>query len=374
VPTEFLDHLNCLQSTSAMHTRVNSNRSSAGCTGPRILIVRMSAIGDVIHGLPVLCALRKAMPAAFLAWVVEGGMGEVLDGHAALDELIRLPRRFWKSPREVWRLRRRLRRLRFDVTLDLQGLSKSAITAWLSGARRRIGKDGADGREVSRWFNNELIATGGNHVIEHYLTMLHPLGIESPEVRFDLPEFAADANMVEGFLRERGLSGRRFAVLNPGAGWPSKIWPAVRYAALARHLGQTHGVPAIAVWGTNSERPLAERIVEAGARHAHLAPPTTMRQLAALCRRATLFVGSDTGPMHLAVAVGTPTLSLHGPSRADWCGAYGPQNIRLQARYQQGSSLERRRADDAAMREITLKTVIAACDQLLTQTVARKCG
>jgi ADP-heptose:LPS heptosyltransferase len=133
-------------------------------------------------------------------------------------------------------------------------------------------------------------------------------------------------------------------------------------------------VPAIAVWGTNSERPLAERIVEAGARHAHLAPPTTMRQLAALCRRATLFVGSDTGPMHLAVAVGTPTLSLHGPSRADWCGAYGPQNIRLQARYQQGSSLERRRADDAAMREITLKTVIAACDQLLTQTVARKCG
>jgi ADP-heptose:LPS heptosyltransferase len=119
---------------------------------------------------------------------------------------------------------------------------------------------------------------------------------------------------------------------------------------------------------------LAERIVEFGARHAQLAPPTTMRELAALCRRATLFVGSDTGPMHLAAAVGTPTISLHGPSRAEWCGAYGPHNIRLQVHYQGGSSLERRKADNSAMREITVKMVAAACEQLLGQPVMRKCG
>jgi lipopolysaccharide heptosyltransferase I len=333
--------------------------------------MRLTAIGDVIHGVPVLCALREAMPDAFLAWVVEGSAGDLLEGHPALDELIRLRRRFWKSPLEIWRLRKRLRALRFDITLDLQCLSKSAIAAWLSGAPRRIGKAGEHGRELSGWFNNELAATGGEHVIEHYLTMLRPLGIESPAVRFDLPEYATDANTVESYLRKQGLFGRRFVVLNPGAGWPSKIWPAVRYAALARHLGQVHGVPSLAVWGSAPERRLAERIVESGARHATLAPPTTMRELGALCRRAALFVGSDTGPMHLAAAVGTPTISLHGTSRAEWCGAYGPQNIRLQVRYQDGSALERRQADDSAMQEITVKMVAAACDELLGQALRK---
>src|SRR5690606_23873031 len=117
------------------------------------------------------------------------------------------------------------------------------------------------------------------------------------------------------------------------------------------------GIRSIAIWGVPEELPLAQRIVEFSARHAVLAPPTTMRELAAFCRRSDLFVGSDTGPMHLAVAVGTPTISLHGASRADWCGAYGPQNIRLQVRYHEGSSNERRQADDSAMREITVKMV-----------------
>jgi lipopolysaccharide heptosyltransferase I len=360
--------------TSMDRTSSCSEDRSATRAGRRILIVRLTAHGDVIHGVPVLCALREAMPDAFLAWVVEGGTGDLLEGHWALDELIRLPRRFWKSPREVWRLRRRLRALRFDMTLDLQGLSKSAISAWLSGAARRIGKAGKHSRELSGWFNNELVATGGSHVIEHYLSMLRPLGIHSPAVRFDLPEFATDTNAMDEALRKLGLWGRRFAILNPGAGWGSKIWPPVRYAGLARHLGQVHGLPSLAVWGTASEKRLAGQIVDTGARHAHLAPPTTMRELAALCRRASLFVGSDTGPMHLAVAVGTPTISLHGPSRAEWCGAYGPHNIRLQARYQDGSSLERRKADDLAMREITVKMVAAACDELLGQPAARKCG
>jgi lipopolysaccharide heptosyltransferase I len=353
---------------------VNSAKVPNVRSGPRILIVRVSAIGDIIHGVPVLCALRAALPAAFIAWIVEGRMGELLEGHPALDELITVRRRWWKSPLQVWQMRNRLRERQFDTTIDLQCLSKSSITAWLSGARRRIGKAGADGRELSRWFNNELVEARGSHVIEHYLDMLRPLGIHSPAVRFDLPERAADSRTIEKFLLTSGLAGRRFAVLNPGAGWPSKIWPAVRYAGLARNLGQTHGVPSVAVWGTPEEKPLAERIVENGARHAIVAPPTTLRELAALCRRAALFVGSDTGPMHLAVAVGTPTISLHGPSLADWCGAYGSQNIRLQVRYESGSALERRKADDSAMREITVKMVAEACDRLLAGQTTRKCG
>jgi lipopolysaccharide heptosyltransferase I len=351
-----------------------STSASPVRSGPRILIVRVSAIGDVIHGIPVLCALRAALPNAFIGWVVEGHMGDLLEGHPALDELIRVPRRWWKSPREVWFKRQRLRDLQFDTAIDLQCLTKSAVTAWLSGARRRIGKAGPDGRELSRWFNNELVEAGGSHVIEHYLNMLRPLGIESSAVRFDLPEKSADARVAEEFLRKCGLTGRRFAVLNPGAGWPSKVWPAVRYGALARYLGHAHGIPTVAVWGTTAEKPLAERIVECSARNAHSAPPTTMCELAALCRRAALFVGSDTGPMHLAVAVGTPTISLHGPSRAEWCGAYGPQNIRLQVRYEAGSSLQRRKADDSAMQEITGKMVAEACDRLLAQQTTRRAG
>jgi lipopolysaccharide heptosyltransferase I len=341
---------------------------------PRILIVRVSAIGDVIHGIPVLCALREAYPTAFLAWVAEGTAGDVLDGHPALDELVRVPRRWWKLPREVWRMRQRLRNMRFDVAIDLQCLTKSAITAWLSGAPRRIGKAGADGRELSRWFNNELIEASGTHVLEHYLSMLRPLGIESTTVQFNLPERTADGEGIERFLQSSGITGRRFAVLNPGAGWPSKIWPAERYGALAQYLHEAHGVASVAAWGLKTELPLAETIVAMSAGHAQLAPPTTMLQLASLCRRAALFVGSDTGPMHLAVAVGTPTISMHGPSRADWCGAYGRNNIRLQIRYEHGSSLERRRADDGAMRAITVEMAAHACDHILRLNAARKCG
>jgi heptosyltransferase I len=341
---------------------------------PRILIVRLSAIGDVIQGVPVLCALREAMPDAFLGWVAEAPMCDLLEGHPALDALIRVPRGWLASPGEVWRLRRRLREFRFETTIDLQCLTKSAVAAWLSGARRRIGKSGPEGRELSPWIHNELTEPSGEHVIEHYLNMLRPLGVETGEVRFDFPERAEDRQFADDFLRVRRWATRRFAILNPGAGWPSKMWPAERYGQVAQHLSRVHGLPSLAVWGGPSERPLAESIVEASGGNAILAPSTSMPQLGSFCRRAALFVASDTGPMHLAVAVGTPTISMHGPSRAEWCGAYGPENMRLQVRYQEGSALERRQADNVAMREITVEMVCGACDRLLESAAARRCG
>jgi ADP-heptose:LPS heptosyltransferase len=248
------------------------------------------------------------------------------------------------------------------------------VAARLSGARRRIGKGGSDGRELSRWFHNELVACGGTHVIEHYLDLLRPLGIDSPHVRFDLPEADADRRVIDGFLRSANLAADGFAVLNPGAGWPSKIWPAERYGELARRLGKSYGVASVAVWGAPSEMPLAEEIVAESGGHAVLAPRTSIMELASLCRRAAIFVGSDTGPMHLSVAVGTPTISLHGPSKAEWCGAYGPENIRLQVRYEDGSAFERRKADDSAMRAIGVEMVADACGRLLQDKLRRQCG
>ena len=340
----------------------------------RILIVRLTALGDVIHGLPVLCALRESYPRAFIGWAVEGSAGDLLEGHKALDELIRLPRHWLKSPREVIRLRRRLRRLNFDTTLDLQCLTKSGFAARLSGAQKRIGKAGRDGRELSKWFNNVLVEPGGEHVIDHYLGMLRPFGIESPEVKFDLPDQAQAIQFITNFQRSKKLANQQFALISPGAGWPSKLWPAQRYGQVARHLVCKHQLLSVVVWAGDQERELAKTIATESAGSAIVAPGTSITELAALTRNGRLFVGSDTGPMHLAVAVGTPAISLHGPSRAEWCGAYGPHNTRLQVRLDEGRSRHRQNTDDSAMREISVEMVSEACDQLLTANTVRRCG
>ncbi|MCA9236677.1 MAG: glycosyltransferase family 9 protein [Planctomycetales bacterium] len=338
---------------------------------PRILIVRLSALGDVVHGLPVACALRDAFPDATIGWAVEGRNVDLLAGHPAIDHLIGVQRRWLKSARAVLDLRRRLLALRFDIAVDLQCLTKSAVVAYLSGAKRRLGVAGSDGRELSKMLNNELTPVQADHVVDHYLGILRPLGITNPAVRFDLPENRDDGAFAERMIRAGGLSPRGFAVLNPGAGWPSKLWPAERYGQLAQQLWAEHDLPSLAVWGPASERTLAEEIVAHSGGAARLAPATSVGQLAAVTRRARLFVGSDTGPMHLAVAVDTPTVSLHGPSRSAWCGAYGAANARVQAHYQDGTARQRRQADNSAMRAIAVKAVASACRDVLARTASR---
>jgi heptosyltransferase-1 len=332
----------------------------------RILIVRLSAIGDVLHGLPVLNALRDALPRAFLAWVVEGRAAEVLQSHKALDELIVVPRRWLKSPREVIHLRRRLRALRFDLTLDLQGLSKSAIAARLSGARRRIGFDGRDGRELSRWLNNERVLPRRTHVIDRNLELLARLGIVDPSVRFDLEDSPSAALAAAKILDAQHLADR-FAVINPGAGWPSKLWPVDRYAAVARHLGQARALRSLVVWAGPQELAWAEAIVADSAGCAALAPATSLVELAAIVRRATVFIGSDTGPLHLAAAVGTPCVGLFGPMPAKRNGPYGPQHVALQKMHLTGTSRQRRSAGPESMEAIAVEHVLAACDQILNR-------
>ena len=341
---------------------------------PRILIVRLTAMGDVIHGLPVATALRQHFPHAMIAWAVEGRAAELVEGHPDLDAVIKLPRRWWQSTRTVRGIRRQLRAMRFDVTVDLQCLTKSAVIAWLSGAPRRLGVAGENGRELSKLFNNELTEVRAAHVVEHYLQILRPLGIEVDTAEFKVPETSEQACYAHQVLTKLSLHNRPFAILNPGAGWPSKLWPAERYGKVAQYLLAQHGQRSLAVWCGQEERSLAETIVESSGGAALLAPATTMPQLAAITRRANLFVGSDTGPMHLAVAVGTPTISLHGTSRADWCGAYGGHNIRLQEYYHAGTARERRAADNAAMRAIEVESVTSACDRLIQQRSLAKAG
>lgn len=334
-------------------------------SGLRVLLVRLSAIGDVIHGLPVLNALREAMPDAFLAWVVERRAAAILEGHPALDALVVVERGWLWRPRQVWQLRHRLQQLRPDVAIDLQGLARSAIAAWLSGARRRIGFGCQKGREGSRWLNNELIYSTRQHIIDCNLELLRPLGIENPPVRFNLPEKPEDAVWADQYLAAQGLRPGEFALINPGAGWPSKRWAPERYAAVAAALGQRFQLPTVVLWAGQQEHQWAEQIVAGAEGHGRLAPPSSLLELAALCRRARMFIGSDTGPLHLAAAVGTPCVGLYGPMPAERNGPYGPQHIAIQKAHFTGSSRQRRHAPPDLMLAIQVEDVLAACREIL---------
>ncbi|MGA2068960.1 MAG: glycosyltransferase family 9 protein [Thermoguttaceae bacterium] len=342
---------------------------------PRILIVRLSAIGDVIHGMPIACALRERFPDALLTWVVEERAADVLRGHAALDQLIVLRHGWLKWPATVWRLRRQLRAMRLDVAVDVQGLSKAAIAAWLSGAKRRIGPGGSWGRELSPWLNTELVDGDGLHPVQRGLSLLRPLGIESPVIRFQVPDFPADRAAAADILRRVGLDGP-FVLVASGAGWPSKLWPLDRHAAVAAYLGQRRGLPSLLTWGSAEERARAEAIAAAadraapGARHARVAPKMTLLELAALARRARFCLGADTGPLHLAAAAGAACVGLYGPWPGETHGPWGPQHVIVQKMCFEGSTRQRRRAGPACMEAIDVASVCAACDRLLARNPA----
>ncbi len=331
---------------------------------PRILLVRLSAIGDVIHGMPIAVALRKHLPDAFLAWVVEQRAADVLEGHPAIDQRIVLPRGWLWSPSTVWRLRKQLKALSFDTAIDAQGLTKSAVVARLSGARRRIGMDGRWGRELSRWLNNTLVATDDMHAVERGLKLLEPLGIAAPEVDFQVPETDDHRGAADAVIRRLGLEGG-FVLLISGAGWPSKLWRVDHYAAVAAYIGQRWNLLSLLVWGNEEERRRAEQIVAGSAGHAKLAPRVALLELAALARRARFALGSDTGPLHLAAAAGARCIGLYGPWPADKHGPYGPQHINLQKMCMDGTTQQRRHAPPIYMDAIDVPTVCATCDRML---------
>jgi heptosyltransferase I len=182
-----------------------------------------------------------------------------------------------------------------------------------------------------------------------------------------VPEHEKDRAAAEEILRRLGVE-QGYAVINPGAGWPSKLWPTDRYAAVARHLGEVRQVPSLVVWAGPVERAMAEEVTRIGCESARVAPPTSLTELAALARRARLFIGADTGPLHLAAAVDTPCVGLYGPWPATRHGPYGPQHIALQQMLFDGPTRARRTAPPIYMESITTEMVCAACDRILLQS------
>jgi ADP-heptose:LPS heptosyltransferase len=172
--------------------------------------------------------------------------------------------------------------------------------------------------------------------------------------------------VAEQIIREAGLEGC-FAIINVGAGWPSKVWPPARYAAVAAHLGRAWKLPSLVLWSGEQEGNAAQQVVAGSAGSARAAPPTSLTEAAALARRARLFVGSDTGPLHLAAAVGTPCVGLYGPWPAKRHGPYGAKHIALQEMVFEGSTRQRRNAPPKFMEAITTELVCEACDRILAR-------
>lgn len=338
----------------------------------RILIVRLSAVGDTILSLPVLCALRKEYPNSRIGWVVGSGAADIVRGHDALDDLFVLTKNELKSVKAYWAFLKRIREWQPTTVIDAQGLTKSALIGWYSGATRRIGlvKSEFEGRELSTWLNNTLVSPTSEHVVQRGLALLKPLGIENPEIEFRVPVSPAANQRVNEQVRDlAGPNGELgpFAIINVGAGWVSKIWPAERYAAVAKHLKDRWNLRTMIAWGGSEERSLAEQVSILSGGAAIELPATSLLELAEWIRRSVLFVGSDTGPMHLSVAIDIPTVSLIGPMPIGRVGHFSEKHIAIQRESLTEKERDRRKTDTKPMLSIQASDVIEACDEILTR-------
>jgi len=296
----------------------------------RILIIKPSSLGDIVHALPVLAALRDAHPDAHIAWLANRRFVPLLENHPLLNEVIGFDRsrfgRMWRSPRvcvEFWRFVAGLRRRRFDLALDLQGLIRSGLLALFSGAGQRWGF--ADAREGARLFYTHRVACppGAQHAVERNCALLRALGValERPEFPLALtdPERSAARELLTA-TAGRELEG--FIAIVPGARWSSKRWPPESFARLIERLA-AGGYPPCVLRGSGADRELAATIRAACAAEAiDLTGRANLRELVGLLDLAGLVICHDSGPMHIAAALGKPIVAIFGPTNPRRTGPY----------------------------------------------------
>jgi heptosyltransferase-1 len=339
----------------------------------RLLIVRLSAMGDVIHTLPAVQALRDAFPQAHIGWLIEERWAELLCARGSprrgmrselrplVDEVHTVSLKTWrKSPFSLSTLQRvatvwnDIRDARYDVAIDLQGAMRSALLARWSGARVVIGA--AEPREspASLWYTRQA-AVRGRHVVEQNFSMAEALigrTAEIPRAQFPCdPEAEA---RISRRLAENGIG--EFAILNPGAGWGAKRWPADRYGEVARQLAD-RGMRSILNYGPGEEE--LARAAERASEGKALPMTCAISELIALTRRARLFIGGDTGPLHLAAALQVPVVGIYGPTDPARNGPYGTSSIVLRSP-ESITSHARRAAADEGMLAIGSDEVVAA--------------
>jgi heptosyltransferase I len=344
----------------------------------KFLLVRLGALGDIVHAIPVAVALRRAYPDATIDWVVSAKHRDILDLVPVLSRRVVVNDR--GDARGGLSLRAaiaELRRAKYDVAIDMQGLVKSAAIARLSGARRVIGFSARYAREsMARLFYTDVHDPGGDglfaksevrHVVTINLGLLTPLGIQPAPAQFviDAPPSASVTDVIS-------RAGGRFALLNGGAAWPNKRWPAARLAELASRLMARRGLRSIVLWGPG-ERELADDIVAKADGAAMLAPQTSVAEIAALASAAAVMVSGDTGPTHIASAVGAPLVGIYGPTRPERNGPIGVDNeIVSRSAMCRCHHLRQCRLERMCLLDIEVDEVLAAVERRLAAAERRR--
>jgi heptosyltransferase I len=273
----------------------------------RILIIKPSSLGDVIHALPAVNLIRRQFPDAHISWVIAESLTSLLKHSPVINALIPFPRHEY---RKLPAFLNRLRTGRYDIVVDLQGLLRSGIFSRLTGAPRRIGL--SDARECGHLFHNEIVPVPHAHAVERCLQAAQHLGCPAGPVEFPLG------------LPSKIESPKTKIAINPSARWDTKLWGDDRFAELIRRLPHER----VVLTGAASERDRIERIAQGCV---NLAGKTDLFQLAELYRECAVVVSNDSGPMHIAAAVGTPVVAIFGPTDPKLTGPYGKNNIVLRA-------------------------------------------
>ncbi|AEB08818.1 lipopolysaccharide heptosyltransferase I [Desulfobacca acetoxidans] len=343
----------------------------------RILLIKLSALGDVIQTLPTLEAIREAHPQAEITWLVEEAAAPVLAGHPALDNILVSRRRTWvaarrsgdlaQAGREFGSLVAAIRQHPFDLVLDLQGLFKSAMWTTLARSSRKIGFDRT--REFSYLALTERLPPydPDEHAVQRYLRTAHYLGAPQGPATFRLA-----LPLGGGGLREppwRTLS-HPLVILHPGARWETKLWPEESFARLADELARKTGAQ-IVFTGSSNDRPLIGRIRSRLHRAVlDLSGRTTVKELARLMYQADAVVTTDTGPMHLAAAVGAPLVALFGPTAPWRTGPFGPHQV-IRTGIRCSPCFRRRCPQPECMNGIAVADVLPVVEQVL-ETAGRQ--
>jgi len=330
----------------------------------RVLIVKPSALGDVINSLPVLGAVRHRFPRAHVAWLINRSYEPLLSGHPDLDETIAFDRRAGLL-RAGAELARRLRREPFDLALDLQGLFRSGVMSWLSGAKRRVGLAGA--REGAGWFYTDTVSAPGprtGHAVDRCWAMAVALGVGDVPICFRLPVAAEAAARADELLRPLP---RPRVMLAVGSRWQTKRWPPGHFAALTARAQAAFGGSAIFV-GSPEERPLADEVRAClPGPSLNLSGETTMPQLVGLLARADAVVANDTGPLHLAVALGRPVVAPYTCTRVALNGPYGQAHRAVETTVWCAGSYRKRCARMECMAELTPERLWGALEGVLRE-------
>jgi heptosyltransferase I len=341
---------------------------------PRILVIRLSSLGDIVHALPAVSALGQTFPGAEIDWLIERRYASLLAGNPYLRRTIALDTLSWRGGlpalsllREMLKSLMGLRGSGYDVAVDFQGLWKSSMLALLAGAKERVGLAQPWMREpgAAALYTDRVSAAGRKHVVEESLALVERLGARAGVWEFPLPHTPEDDRYVDEQLAR--LEAREFMIINPGGGWKAKRWAPQNYALLLRRLEARLGCTLL-LTGSQREQELIAGILRiAGAKRAFYFPSSVL-QFIALARRARLLLGGDTGPLHLAAAVGTPLVAIHGPTDPARNGPFHKADIAL---YNGAPVNHSRRNRNAAYIEgISVERVEAAIEERLARVNA----